>query len=319
MCQAVLSPNLTNKFQWEVSQIADNRFPCVMLLGGLSVNLNHLKTRLICSESCHHLEWSQEAVIDLGLSSWLNSTNKEELSVSRSIVIGHLILSVEYSGGLPNSRVDGDEHNTIFVCFEWPANGKYCWNIKYEKDVENIENKKVLLRECKRYTARHVASTPYVVLTGSPPGRVPPGRVPPRQGTPLAGYPPGWVPPRQGTPPGRVPPTRVPPHQGTPPAGYPSRLDLAGYPPPAAPWHSGKCCKALWDMGTPPVNRQIDGWMDRCVSKHYLPVVLRTRAVKTQLCIPIPGANGTNEKKTTLENSVNRLMPISVTVSRKVK
>ena len=44
MCQAVLSPDLTKKFQWEVSQIADNRFPCVMLLGGLSVNLNHLKT-----------------------------------------------------------------------------------------------------------------------------------------------------------------------------------------------------------------------------------------------------------------------------------
>ena len=43
MCQAVLSPNLTKKFQWEVSQIADNRFPLVMLLGGLSVNLNHLK------------------------------------------------------------------------------------------------------------------------------------------------------------------------------------------------------------------------------------------------------------------------------------
>ena len=45
MCQAVLSPNLTKKFQWEVSQIADNRFPCVMLLGGLSVNLNHLKIK----------------------------------------------------------------------------------------------------------------------------------------------------------------------------------------------------------------------------------------------------------------------------------
>ena len=43
MCQAVLSPNLTKKFQWEVSQIADNRFPCMILLGGLSVNLNHLK------------------------------------------------------------------------------------------------------------------------------------------------------------------------------------------------------------------------------------------------------------------------------------
>ena len=47
MCQAVLSPNLTKKFQWEVSQIANNRFPCVTLLGGLSVNLNHLKNTKI--------------------------------------------------------------------------------------------------------------------------------------------------------------------------------------------------------------------------------------------------------------------------------
>ena len=42
MCQAVLSPNLTKKFQWKVSQIANNRFPLVMLLGGSSVDLNHL-------------------------------------------------------------------------------------------------------------------------------------------------------------------------------------------------------------------------------------------------------------------------------------
>ena len=35
MCQAVLSPNLTKKFQWEVSQIANNRFPHLILLGGL--------------------------------------------------------------------------------------------------------------------------------------------------------------------------------------------------------------------------------------------------------------------------------------------
>ena len=46
-----------------------------------------------------------------------------------------------------------------------------------------------------------------------------------------------------------------------------------GYPPPpAAPWHSGKCCKALWDMGTPPVDK-LTKW------NYYLPVVLRTRAV----------------------------------------
>ena len=91
-------------------------------------------------------------------------------------------------------------------------------------------NKKVLLYERKRHTARRVVSTPSVVLTGYPPVLVlggtlpggyptwvPPGRVPPG-----AGYPPGRVSPGQGTPsrvatPGRVPPSRVPPWQGTPP------------------------------------------------------------------------------------------------------
>ena len=49
----------------------------------------------------------------------------------------------------------------------------------------------------------------------------------------------------------------------------------------ASSWlHSRKCCKALWDMGAPPCG-QTDGWKDRRVSKHYLSVVLRTRAVKT--------------------------------------
>ena len=81
--------------------------------------------------------------------------------------------------------------------------------------VESSRNKKVLLRERKRHTARCVASTPYVVLTGYPPGQgTPPARVPPGQGTP-----PARVPPRPGYPPpagpGRVPPPagpgRVPP------------------------------------------------------------------------------------------------------------
>ena len=43
MSQGPLCPNLTKKFQKEVSQIANRNSPCVMLLGGLSVNLNHLK------------------------------------------------------------------------------------------------------------------------------------------------------------------------------------------------------------------------------------------------------------------------------------
>ena len=98
---------------------------------------------------------------------------------------------------------------------------------------------------CSQIPARRVASTPYVVLTGYPP----PARVPPRPG----------YPPCQGTPLARVPPSagpgRVPPRPGPP------WLDRPGYPPtgwtwqgtpPLAPWHSGKCCKALWDTGTPP-------------------------------------------------------------------
>ena len=64
--------------------------------------------------------------------------------------------------------------------------------------------------------------------------------------TPLAGYPPSW--------PGSTPP--------------PPQLDLAGYPPP------GVCLMEFWVMlqsimgyGYPPVDRQIDGWMDRWTDK----------------------------------------------------
>ena len=124
-----------------------------------------------------------------------------------------------------------------------------------------ISNKKVLLCERKRHTARRVVSTPYVVLTGYPPcpdlvrgypaGGCPGGGYPtwvtpwqgtpswlgggtqvgyPQQGTPLTGYP-SRVPPWQGTPAGY-------PLAGYPPAGYPPswpgrvppHLDLAGYP-----------------------------------------------------------------------------------------
>ena len=137
-------------------------------------------------------------------------------------------------------------------------------------------NKKVLLRERKRHTARCVANTPYVVLTGYPPGGVP-GQVPPPRGG--SGYPPGGYPVRYppggwggrypvryppgglgtppggpGTPPGgsgyplggvpsQVPPlgVRVPPRGGlgTPP-GVPSQVPPrgeGGYPdPPSPPW-----------------------------------------------------------------------------------
>ena len=74
-------------------------------------------------------------------------------------------------------------------------------------------NKKVLLRERKRHTARRVVSTPSVVLPGYPP----------RGGVPDLGTPPGgyltWVPPGGG---GGGYRTRVPPQGGT----------GTGYPPP---------------------------------------------------------------------------------------
>ena len=44
MSQGPLCPNLTKKGQAEVSQMANRNLSRVILLGGLSVNLNHLKT-----------------------------------------------------------------------------------------------------------------------------------------------------------------------------------------------------------------------------------------------------------------------------------
>ena len=102
---------------------------------------------------------------------------------------------------------------------------------------------------CSKYSLccpNWVPPQPGYPPAGYPLARVPPGQGTPWQGTPLAGYP-----PRQGTPPARVPP-------------HPPGWTWQGTPP-AAPWHSGKCCKALWDMGTPPwTDRLMDGRTDAC-------------------------------------------------------
>ena len=45
MSQGPLCPNLTQKVQMEVSQMANRNLSSMILLGGLSVNLNHLKSR----------------------------------------------------------------------------------------------------------------------------------------------------------------------------------------------------------------------------------------------------------------------------------
>ena len=47
MSQGPLCPNLTQKVQKEVSQMANPNLLCVMPQGGLSVNLNHQKRKMM--------------------------------------------------------------------------------------------------------------------------------------------------------------------------------------------------------------------------------------------------------------------------------
>ena len=47
MSQGPLCPNLTKKGQAEVSQMANLNLSRMILLGGLSVNLNHLKIAVL--------------------------------------------------------------------------------------------------------------------------------------------------------------------------------------------------------------------------------------------------------------------------------
>ena len=146
-----------------------------------------------------------------------------------------------------------------------------------EPPIKNmLINKKVLLRERKRHTARRVVSTPSVVLPGYPP----------RGGYPDLGPPPGGY-PDLVTPPGGgggVPGPRYPPGGGGTRTSVPPPRGGSGYPPPPgclmAFW---KCCKALWDMGTPPL------WTDRLMDgqtrvKTLPSLVLRTRAVIRLSC-----------------------------------
>ena len=133
-------------------------------------------------------------------------------------------------------------------------------------------NKKVLLRERKRHTARRVVSTLSVVLPGYPP--------PPRGGY-LTQVPPqgGYltrVPPRGGyltrVPPGGVTWPRYPPRGGTRSGGVP---DLGTPPRLMAFW---EMLQSIMGYGYPPL------WTDRLMDgqtrvKTLPSLVLRTRAV----------------------------------------
>ena len=62
MSQGPLCPNLSQKVQKEVSQMANRNLSCVILLGGLSVNLNHLKIYYDIANLCvlkYFWQWVQ--------------------------------------------------------------------------------------------------------------------------------------------------------------------------------------------------------------------------------------------------------------------
>ena len=159
--------------------------------------------------------------------------------------------------------------------------------ITFWAEVDFKKNKKVLLRERKRHTARRVVSTPSVVLPRYPPGGVPDPGTPPGGGT-WPGYPPPggyltWVPP------GGVPDPSTPrgvPDLGTPPGGY-----LTWVPPQGGVRVPPRCLMAFWEMlqsimgyGYPPL------WTDRLMDgqtrvKTLPSLVLRTRAVKIRVRI----------------------------------
>ena len=86
-----MSPNLTKKFQWEMSQIAKKKFPCAMLLGGLSVNLNHLKTLKckLCSGGC--------TLAYHGNTTVMKSHLEAKHAVEYKKLIGGLLLSLKYN------------------------------------------------------------------------------------------------------------------------------------------------------------------------------------------------------------------------------
>ena len=54
MSQGPLCQNLSQKVQKEVSQMANRNLSPMILLGGLSVNLNHLKSRVPCGSPILH-------------------------------------------------------------------------------------------------------------------------------------------------------------------------------------------------------------------------------------------------------------------------
>ena len=127
-------------------------------------------------------------------SSWGGSVQPAEGSVSGGVSILHPL-----AGSMSLVFMQED----FLVQFSLSLFVRICTVPRKCVKFRHTDEQEVLLCECKRHTARHVASTPYVVLTGYPPHPDQAGGVPdlgtPTPGTPWQGIPPGyplpWYPP----------------------------------------------------------------------------------------------------------------------------
>ena len=90
MSQGPLCPNLSQKVQKEVSQMANRNLPIAMLLGGLSVNLNHLKTENLLQ--MHFLEMPFSLCPFLFAKKVGRRSETEKIFLSVEFVDGHKIL-----------------------------------------------------------------------------------------------------------------------------------------------------------------------------------------------------------------------------------
>ena len=74
MSQGPLCPNVTKKVQKEVSQIANHNLSLMILLGGLSLNLNHLKPLTVVDQGSllHYVYLTMNKFTGFGTYSKLN-------------------------------------------------------------------------------------------------------------------------------------------------------------------------------------------------------------------------------------------------------
>ena len=143
MFQGPLCPNLSQKVQKEVSQMANRNLSCVILLGGLSVNLNHLKTGKKKTKSRAQIE--REELAD----KIINFANKEDHPVDLELAA----LSSKIKRKLPDPDYQDEikdlAQSYFQICLPSMA------PTQLEKSQCNLKPVSILLQSCCVGTGRY--------------------------------------------------------------------------------------------------------------------------------------------------------------------